>query len=1336
MNTRLIIGVLSILPSLQAAPVINEIHYNNDENTVLNEFVEIHNPDPFTADVGGWELDGAVRFTIPAGTAIVSGGYLVIAEDPTTLTSEFSVPAIGPYEGTLNSEGELLQLLDASGAEIDRVNYGVGFPWPSRAKGEGSSMELINPNLDNDLGSSWRSSGIGFTGAKETFVPQDSEWQYRKGTSEASSPIHAWTAPNFEEDESWLTGTAPLGRGEPAFISTDLWDAQLNYTSIFLRKKFTLAGSPPSSALLKLLFDDGVIVWLNGIEVFRSDSVDPGTIDYQGNDSANAGGNGLSVGNHEQAGYEEFTIGGTAGLLQTGENIITIQLFNSTIGSSDLLIDAVLETPEPFNEASPPTPGKPNNSSTNSPPPNIRQVNHNPVQPSSLSPVTISAKITDADGIDNVILSYQIVAPGSYIRRSDAAYETGWIDLEMTDSKGDSIYTAEIPAQDHRHLVRYRISTSDTIGAGLTAPFDDDEQPNFAYFVYNGVPAWTGASNPGTSPVATFAPEVLEDLPTYHLISNASDVTNSQYSSGSDGDHMQGALVYDGKVYDHIEFENRGEASTYQSGKNKWRFHFNPARDFEARDHTGKKYTNTWDTLNFDACASPWAPVHRGMAGVEEATSYRLFELAGIPSPRTHYVHFRVIDATAESSNNQYNSDLWGLYLAVEHPDGAFLDNRNLPDGNVYKIEGGSGDKKHQAKDQPANSSDWNTFRAASGSTQNEAYWRSNMNLFSYYTFRAGNRITGNVDVREGANHYFFHDPAAGWTVMPWDLDMMYIAETHWSGTIQQKACLNVPTLAMEYRNRAREMFDLLCTDSAIDGGQIAQLIDEYAQIVNPVGQALTWSDVDEYMWNYHTRTRGNPNSHSGQGNHKGNWFYSRFIDSRRGGTYARTLSSSDHEGSMEYLTNYVTDTFSGGNWAPGNGKQNGYGYEFLKRDAIDAAIPNTPTITYTGDAGFPTNGLSFESSTFSDPQGSGTFAAIQWRIGEIDASPGQPNVYEIEKNWTSGEIATFVESTIPPASAVKPDGTYRARVRHKDSSGRWSHWSRPVEFQTTTPDIRLLQQNLVISEIMYNPDGDDATEFLELFNQGAVALDLTNVRFTKGIDFDFTSGTILAAGAYILVVKNQAAFEAKYGTEFAIANGQYDDDSLSNGGETLKLALGTLAIHEFNFDDDLPWPTASDGDGFSVVLSHTTDNAEMNPLDPLGLGIATNWRPSDATGGSPGKSDPTESLVEPPNTDVDSDGVNALLEHFFGTSDSLPNTNPMSVSVSGGQATLTFPINPLADDVNHFVEYSNDLQEWTLLKNISARSPTSMSYTTQLEDPSEKLFFRIRTRLEIAIPR
>lgn len=43
--------ILLFATSLHAAPVINEIHYNNDDNTVLNEFVEIHNPDPDSIDL-------------------------------------------------------------------------------------------------------------------------------------------------------------------------------------------------------------------------------------------------------------------------------------------------------------------------------------------------------------------------------------------------------------------------------------------------------------------------------------------------------------------------------------------------------------------------------------------------------------------------------------------------------------------------------------------------------------------------------------------------------------------------------------------------------------------------------------------------------------------------------------------------------------------------------------------------------------------------------------------------------------------------------------------------------------------------------------------------------------------------------------------------------------------------------------------------------------------------------------------------------------------------------------------------------------------------------------
>ena len=42
------------------------------------------------------------------------------------------------------------------------------------------------------------------------------------------------------------------------------------------------------------------------------------------------------------------------------------------------------------------------------------------------------------------------------------------------------------------------------------------------------------------APAATFPPAVMDDLPAYHLVANQTDVTNSQYSSGSDGVHMLG----------------------------------------------------------------------------------------------------------------------------------------------------------------------------------------------------------------------------------------------------------------------------------------------------------------------------------------------------------------------------------------------------------------------------------------------------------------------------------------------------------------------------------------------------------------------------------------------------------------------------------------------------------------------------------------------------------------------------------------------------------------------------------------------------------------------------
>ncbi len=156
--------------------------------------------------------------------------------------------------------------------------------------------------------------------------------------------------------------------------------------------------------------------------------------------------------------------------------------------------------------------------------------------------------------------------------------------------------------------------------------------------------------------------------------------------------------------------------------------------------------------------------------------------------------------------------------------------------------------------------------------------------------------------------------------------------------------------------------------------------------------------------------------------------------------------------------------------------------------------------------------------------------------------------------------------------------------------------------------------ENLRISELMYhpaetgNPD-DPNMEFVELINVGSEAIDLNLVRFVEGIDFVFPS-VELAPGECILVVKDIAAFETKYGNGLAVA-GQYTG-SLSNAGERLVLqdAAGTV-IQEFSYRDD--WYDVTDGDGFSLTA--------LDPLDatPEDWSRPAGWLPSFDVGGSPG---------------------------------------------------------------------------------------------------------------------
>jgi hypothetical protein len=171
---RIALLLAGLLAVGQAQVVINEIHYDPSDRTKRAEFVELHNANAAPVNVGGWQLDDAVTFVFPSNTVIPAGGYLVVAENASAFQAEFGVVAGGVFIGSLSNQGELFQLKDLNAVLQDEVTYGVGFPWPTKAKGGGGSMELLNPALDNDLGGSWRTSATkGTPGVQNSVFAQN-----------------------------------------------------------------------------------------------------------------------------------------------------------------------------------------------------------------------------------------------------------------------------------------------------------------------------------------------------------------------------------------------------------------------------------------------------------------------------------------------------------------------------------------------------------------------------------------------------------------------------------------------------------------------------------------------------------------------------------------------------------------------------------------------------------------------------------------------------------------------------------------------------------------------------------------------------------------------------------------------------------------------------------------------------------------------------------------------------------------------------------------------------------------------------------------------------------
>lgn len=280
-------------------------------------------------------------------------------------------------------------------------------------------------------------------------------------------------------------------------------------------------------------------------------------------------------------------------------------------------------------------------------------------------------------------------------------------------------------------------------------------------------------------------------------------------------------------------------------------------------------------------------------------------------------------------------------------------------------------------------------------------------------------------------------------------------------------------------------------------------------------------------------------------------------------------------------------------------------------------------------------------------------------------------------------------------------------------------------------------QRYLRISEIMYHPEPDGLAEFIELVNtSSSMTLDLTGVRFTEGVEFDFTGSavTTLAPGARVLVVRNAASFAGVHGGGLPVAGSFANASSLGNSSDKLKLEdSDNNTILEFTYLDSVPWPETPDT-GYSLVL--------IDPAASPDPSLGSNWRASTAFGGTPGVAD-GRPLPANPLGDDDNNGIADLLDYTMGnglargplqlTLAYLPQTTGEGVVVL---PTITYPQDFEADLATMLVEYSNDLVIWESAENLLiAAGETDLGggrklLTRYLNNPAAAVYFRLNAKV------
>jgi len=413
------------VPAKRGDLVISEIMYHPISADSAEEFIEIENRTASTVNVGGWRLRGEADYAFPNGVSVPAGGRLVVAKDAARLIGNYpgltSANTFGPFSGTLSDRQGRIALqrpvayTPEGGAattihpEVDVLTYDGGGRWGPLSDGGGSSLELVDSRADGRLAPSWAESD--------------------------ESSKSAWKTIEFTGTlDAGMSGVGPnqlhvfmLGEGE---CLVDDVEVSVGGANLVLNGGFSSA--------------DG---WtFQGTH--KTSAVENGVLHIRATSRGDTGSNRIyTTLTAEPPVNQTATIRARVRWLRGAPEILFRLRGGWLEATGNMLTTAALGTP-----------GAPNSRAGNAAPA-ITDVSHSPILPAAGAPVTVFARVTDADSLTSLLVQYRIDPTGPLIGLGMAP-------------RGAGLFSASIPAQAAGALAAFRIVAGDSAGQAATFPND------------------------------------------------------------------------------------------------------------------------------------------------------------------------------------------------------------------------------------------------------------------------------------------------------------------------------------------------------------------------------------------------------------------------------------------------------------------------------------------------------------------------------------------------------------------------------------------------------------------------------------------------------------------------------------------------------------------------------------------------------------------------------------------------------------------------------------------------------------------------------------------------